>query len=570
VTFSFEIFELNKFNQSLSEEDSLKGIECPVCQGICSCSKCRASVLEEDFQKVNELLAQTASKDGGMGNQNAGLQPEPTKAEHDVEMEAEITQRQEEFMPEEDKIEDPAPQSPTEIDSSANQTGQTSSRGRRAGVPRGPYKKHNSDGASKKKSKRGRKRKNRNLHDGSSDSDIDLFNYDKFLKRASKKGTRVHMNVRMYALRTPVEGFTCLLRSTLPVEIDQKTQNSKKTNMVKEKEIAPAQMEPSEDIIKNEKEFAEQDFGPENSERQNSNKDYLHAGEDFYNVDGYEAGRYNLRRRAAEKKYYVEDVEGEGELENPRYLKAEQFKQVARPTPGIGTSGYNKKKRKKKEDDEEYVAEDDDDQEENDELTPDKLQMKNNMMNMHNNMPQMNHQPFGNPGLPQMNPMAMMGNPMQAQMGNQMSNQKSLGMQNNRPQNMQGMMPTMGGFPGMMGMPQSLNSLSWGLNRMPNNYQNNFPQATSSQMGNQTFGGISTLPGGSMGNNPNNFNYQAQRHNTQGMNPMQSYQMGQKPNMSNNTFPQQNPQMNGNPMQNMYFQGQGQNGMMNRMNNRMN
>lgn len=50
-----------------------------------------------------------------------------------------------------------------------------------------------------RKSKRGRKRKIKGMDEGSTESDTEVFNYDKFVKKVSKKGTRVHMNVRMYA-----------------------------------------------------------------------------------------------------------------------------------------------------------------------------------------------------------------------------------------------------------------------------------------------------------------------------------------------------------------------------------
>jgi len=146
---------IKKFGKSITEEDYINGIECPVCQGICSWNKWRTSVLEEDFQKVNELLAQSANKNGGMGNLS-------------------------------NKISNPIIDSSNVIGSTGNTVIQNSKRRRRVGQPRGPYNKNKTAQDSKKKLKRGRKKKNKNPHEGSSDSDWDLFNYDKFLKRVIK------------------------------------------------------------------------------------------------------------------------------------------------------------------------------------------------------------------------------------------------------------------------------------------------------------------------------------------------------------------------------------------------
>lgn len=63
------------------------------------------------------------------------------------------------------------------------------------------YSKGNKPQTQQKK-KRGRKRKNREGGDGSTESDPEMLNYDKFIKKVSKKGTRVHMNIRMFAVRT--------------------------------------------------------------------------------------------------------------------------------------------------------------------------------------------------------------------------------------------------------------------------------------------------------------------------------------------------------------------------------
>lgn len=73
-----------------------------------------------------------------------------------------------------------------------------------------------------RKSKRGRKRKHREPKDGSTDSDSELFDYDKFIKKVSKKGTRVHVNVRMFAVRTIVEGTKSVLQQNSKMSMGSK------------------------------------------------------------------------------------------------------------------------------------------------------------------------------------------------------------------------------------------------------------------------------------------------------------------------------------------------------------
>lgn len=163
----------------------------------------------------------------------------------------------------------------------------------------------------KKKLKRGRKKKNRPIHDGETDSDSDIFNYDKFLRRVSKKGTRVHMNVRMYALRSIVSECKAILFKTPKIEPNKQALNLK-SSIVQTKNQEKHQKKIAEAEKQAEK-FDEQDYentpSAHSSSKKKSNQEYLHAGENFYDVDGYEAGRYNLRRRAATKKYYDDDPE---------------------------------------------------------------------------------------------------------------------------------------------------------------------------------------------------------------------------------------------------------------------
>lgn len=146
--------------------------------------------------------------------------------------------------------------------------------------------------------------------------------------------------------------------------------------------------------------------------------------EGLYDPEGYDVGRYNLRRRAAQKKYYDEDPDLDEELgmePDPRiaYQYASNYKAGSRNqvyTANTNTArrgGSNdakfqtkSKRRKKKDDDEDYVESEDDDGDYNDDYS---LNSKKN---------QLGQQPMRQ--LPQNLPQKMPGNfPMPNQFGMQ-------------------------------------------------------------------------------------------------------------------------------------------------------
>lgn len=210
----------------------------------------------------------------------------------------------------------------------------------------------------------------------------------------------------------PTEKETDEKPSLLPKKVQEV---KKEPEPIVEMEKQDQVMAPAEEII--------QEPEPEPIKRKSSNSDYLHAGEDFYNTKGYEAGRYNLRRRGQKQKYYEEGPDGEDDQEFNKYDKSgsnNDFKQNPRgPNPGYGRRGPNesnypgKPKRKKKDDDEDYVAEEDEDAEDNEDYSPNKN--LNNMNPGTAGRPNFNPGQMGNNGLPQFGNFGMMGNQMQGQ-----------------------------------------------------------------------------------------------------------------------------------------------------------
>jgi hypothetical protein len=363
--------------------------------------------LEEDFKKVHELLALTATKNGSSEDAIHQNLITPIQAP-EVNLPMEVDQNDEIKVQnsfEEQKLTS-TNESPIDVtNSTACANGQDLNKSNNEVVQ--SYKTSYGDfGGLKKKAKRGRKKKNRPVHDGETDSDSDLFNYDKFLRRVSKKGTRVHMNVRMYALRSLVPGCKAVLLKTPKVEpntnvFDLKTSIVQTKNLQKhQKKIAEAE--------KQAEKFDEQDYensqSVQSSSKKKSNKEYFHAGEDFYNTEGYETGRYNLRKRATSKKYYDDDPEL---VEDPEMIifnaKVFETKKLVRtPSQPIGMAqGYalklqSKLKRKKKEDDEDYTIE-----EEAEVKNMDQPPSGNFKQYEQRNFHQNGMQQFGNPNAPQ-------------------------------------------------------------------------------------------------------------------------------------------------------------------------
>lgn len=338
------------------------------------------------------------------------------------------------------------------------------------------------------KGKRGRKRKVKEGQDGSTESDADVFNYDKFIKRVSKKGTRVHMNIRMFANRTVVPGTT-VLKQTNPkmamgIKDDENPNNAanqiqkysktkineiRKSSQLETPKAAPPKEEPAPVPAPARKETT----------KKSSGNNFLHQGEDFYNVEGYDVGRYNLRKRGPQKKYYDDDPEFDDDLNIPMKSKdpydEDEFRQVARaPPPGrrrnAEESYQSKSKRKKKDDDEDYVEEEDEDPEDQEDFSESKkkeARMANEAMNSFN--------PGGAPqfgGMPQnkmMNPYQM-----QNQFQSQNQNQKwpMMGMQGKMPpypmmqQNMPMNMQNRGSppIPGMQPIMPPTNSMAYMMN----------------------------------------------------------------------------------------------------------
>jgi len=409
----------------------------------------------------------------------------------------------------------------------------------------------------------------------------------------------------MYALRSVAEGWRVVLKKALP---QIQTQLPAQENLGEQKSSLPknlpkslpkvqeileqkVQIEPQQQIYKQEEEIHQQEkeiIQPENNEgsnRKSSNNEYLHAGEDFYNVDGYESGRYNLRKRGGTKKYYDENMELEEDIEMNKYKKAMMAEEYNQNNTGVnsgfGMGGYaktlgsdsnkrNKQRRKKKDDDEDYVAEEE--PEDNDELSPEKNQAK---QNGRNNFNPMGGNQFGNGGLPQYGNMGMMGNlmPLQYVMGGQMRkyfldihllefyliyfiamgnrNMAMMAMQNRGQPvmpGMPGMLQNMQGFPGGVNMPGNLNSMSWMLNNqntenmqgtnpqpnnMPNNVTNNIPPVSQNTMPTST----GNLPAnGMMGNGANNTNFNGTNPGNQAIGGMQpsNFPMGGRMNYPNN------------------------------------
>ena len=174
-------------------------------------------MLEEDFKKINELLA------GSTNNQDGG-KPDSTNIENNTP----VTQ----YMNLNEQYQSRRNIAPSRVEGQEefkNVTHQTQYLNIPQNVSNQPDeniaikqnmekeesytdKSHENTASMKKatgttgirKSKRGRKRKHREPKDNSTESDSDVFDYDKFLKKISKKGTRVHVQVRMFAARTLV------------------------------------------------------------------------------------------------------------------------------------------------------------------------------------------------------------------------------------------------------------------------------------------------------------------------------------------------------------------------------
>lgn len=354
-------------------------------------------MLEEDFKKINELLANTSGQDGGPPNttnmdpktsSNQVVDTTPSRVDENMPVRQLEAQEEAKRFSENEQVSRVQNTSVNYVDENM----ETSNHNEEDSYHNARHDDATSQSRLKtkmdttKKSKRGRKKKNRDGNDGSTESDSDLFNYDKFLKKVSKKGTRVHMNVRMLAIRTIVPGSKVVLQANSKMSMGNKGEEKAvvaNTQNQQNQRVKMARAQEQEKHLPMEDEVEDNERIDANSSNKGKS-DYLHAGEDFYNVDGYDVGRYNLRRRGAQKKYYDDDPELEDDDE-PNYggkkkedygYMEDDYKQTSRkPNAGAAygrrvpdpeSSYQSKTKRKKRDDDEDYVAEEDeevDDQE---------------------------------------------------------------------------------------------------------------------------------------------------------------------------------------------------------------
>ena len=294
-----------------------------------------------------------------------------------------------------------------------------------------------------KKSRRGRKRKNRDNLDCSTDSDSEIFNYDKFIKKVSKKGTRVHMNVRMYAIRSHVPGL-----KIAPVQITKLSITAKMNdNMdpkqdqklgVNNSEVVP-QSDPKPNVSQPVGDTTPMDEVSKNpDEASQALIDKMKKMEELYDPEGFDIGRYNLRRRASQKKYYDEDPDLDEELgldpaTNMAY-NYHNFKGVCaqnyKPNSNLGRRNISNdakfqnktKRKKKKDDDEDYVEEYEDYNDDNEEYSPNSKQKFQKQQMQSQQQQNFNSQAAGQYGF-------MMGG-MQQKMGDNFSMQNQFGMQN--------------------------------------------------------------------------------------------------------------------------------------------
>lgn len=409
--------------------------------------------------------------------------------------------------------------------------------------------------AQPRKSKRGRKKKNRTINDGSTDSDSDLFNYDKFLKKVSKKGTRVHMNVRMFAVRTIVPGSKAVLQNNMKMAMNSK-EGERVTSTTSNQQ--QKQKRKIEDVPKPEpQQQSVEDYGDSDNinspSQRRSNSDYLHAGEDFYNVKGYDIGRYNLRRRTQQKKYYDDELEMNEERDiNMKQRKPfgfnDDYKQNYGANPGYNRRAgppdanfQNKLKRKKKDDDEDYVAEEDEEFEDNDEIRGgNKFNDMRKANGMGNNFHQPNPNQFG-----YMQPLSNFSSMPGMQSMSTM--QTAPNMQPNSSMQSGSNIPWMPGMHNMQSMPNA----QWAQNMRPS--QNT--QSTQNTQNSQSMPNIPNM------RSVSNQQWMPNMQPLQGMQNVQSMQnMPQNPNQLAYMMNAQNQRnFQGNFGQNM--RGQGMNGM---------
>lgn len=234
--------------------------------------------------------------------------------------------------------------------------------------------------------KRGRKKKIKDGNENSTESDPELLNYDKFLKKVSKKGTRVHMNVRMFAVRTVVNGTKVLAQANPKMSMGPKGEekvvdSSNQIQKYSKNKINEIRKAPQEAPKPQEIEEVPEIKKSTSSKRSTGNTLPRQQSEEFYNMEGYDIGRYNLRKRGAQKKYYDDDPEFDDEIDastrrKPNFQYEEDFRQAPRNVNynmnrrAAPEANYQSKAKRRKDEDEDYIEEDD--AEDQDEYSDDK------------------------------------------------------------------------------------------------------------------------------------------------------------------------------------------------------
>jgi len=432
--------------------------------------------------------------------------------------------------------------------------------------------------------KRGRKKKIKDGNENSTESDPELLNYDKFLKKVSKKGTRVHMNVRMFAVRTVVNGTKVLAQANPKMSMGPKGEekvvdSSNQIQKYSKNKINEIRKAPQEAPKPQEIEEVPEIKKSTSSKRSTGNTLPRQQSEEFYNMEGYDIGRYNLRKRGAQKKYYDDDPEFDDEIDastrrKPNFQYEEDFRQVPRNVNynmnrrAAPEANYQSKTKRRKDEDEDYIEEDD--AEDQDEYSDDKKAKESKKLmeagNSYNstNMSQM--------GYMQQNKMPNQF-PMQNQFPNQMNPANNMmSMQGKMPQYPMmmpqtfpgGMVPAMTGMPHMM---PTTNSMAYMMNAQNrNNAQGDPPKMMNFPGG---------MPAMAMPMQQPNMGYMMRMGNDQQMNnasppPMQQFaKQPQKPASMNEqpmaSMPQMQtmmPMMGMAQMNPMFFQ---QNPMMRQM-----
>ena len=284
-----------------------------------------------------------------------------------------------------------------------------------------------------KKSKRGRKRKIRDTNEMSTDSDSEVFNYDKFMRKIGKKGSRVNATIRMHAVRTPVPGLKKAPVQNPKMSITEKMNNSMNEESSNVKGIKKKPLEISETTQpsrantngnKESEESVKEDMPKAIIDEMKQIEGEAYAGELDINsqkkmLQAYESNNtvklYNLRERRSTKKYYDEDPDLDEELgiegDSRMAYGYTGYKSGRNQTYGVNSNASKRastnefkyqskpKRKKRKDDDEDYIEEDDFEAEENDDYSP-SLKNKNsgkynpsmyNDYQMRNQMPMQNH-----------------------------------------------------------------------------------------------------------------------------------------------------------------------------------